>query len=743
MRCAHPDEFVPQWPSDNNSVSHAHQKGLCGMPSWKGPSCGLFAAGGRRHATIGLTMTLLLFLSCLLAAGAAGYALLVRLGLDDFDAWAAGRTLGLVLVAFPAWWAGVFGLHGWRTLGIVLLVGLGVAGAIELWRRRAAWRAVAGAEAVLVVAAVAVLLVRLDHPQIVGQEKPMDVGILATLLRSDGFPPLDMWLAGERLPYYYWGALLWTTPLAASGLRLELAYNLIVALVAGSAAVALWALGRRLAGGGRWAGLTAAFFGVLAGTPDGWRQLLGGTGIRSLDIWRSSRQHQDVITEFPLFTAWLGDLHPHYLSLPIAATALLLAWQLGRRRPALALTAAVTVLFGVAWAANPWCMPPTLAGVALLVLCADGRWHWPAGEGRWRWLAVATIAIGGWLAAAPFHLAFHPPFEGLKPVFAWTSPGTLLLYGGCLLVPAFAAAVILLRDRLAPLGGAGSALLLGAGALLMVVAAGSGRPTLVLLTGALIVLVWIVLAPGELPERPALALAALGLFLFAVPEMFYVIDSYGERLHRMNTVFKAWIQAWVLLAVALPVLLRIAAPRRTVRLVATALLVAAALPHLLWMAGNQLAGRPLGLDGMAWMAEGDRAVVRFLREQPRQAAVIEAVGGAYTEYARLSANSGVPALIGWENHELVWRGHGVVEETSRRAALVRELYSCGDPSRVREIAAGEGIPLVAIGALELADFGEPSLSAVRLAGELALDEAGGQVVRIEGAGPVATEVDDG
>ena len=688
-------------------------------------------------------MTVVLFLASALAAGAAGYALLVRLGIDDFDAWAGGRTVGLVAVAFPAWWAGVVGVAGWRALGTALLIVLGAAGVGELWRRRAHWRSFVGAEAVVAVAALAILLGRLDHPQIVGQEKPMDMGILATLLRSDGFPPLDMWLAGERLPYYYWGALLWTAPLKLGGLRLEVAYNLIVALVTGLVAASLWALGRRIAGGSHWAGLTAAFFGVLAGTPDGWRQLLGGVGIRSLDIWKSSRQHEDLITEFPLFTEWLGDLHPHYLSMPIAVAALLLAWHLGRRRPGIAMTSVVMVLFGVAWAANPWCMPPTLAGAALLVLCSDGRWHWPTAEGRWRWLAAAVIAAGGWAIAAPFHLSFHPPFAGLRAVFAWTSPANLLLYGGCLLVPAFVAAALLLRDRLAPLGVRGTALLRAAAASLVLVAAVSGRPSLVLLTGALVVTVWVVLAPGDQPERPGLALAALGLFLFAVPEMLYVVDSYGERLHRMNTVFKAWIQAWVVLAAALPVLLRVAFPGRGLRRAMTAVLVVAALPHPLWMALNQVSGRPLGIDGMAWMAEGDRAIVRFLREQPHQAAVIEAVGGAYTEYARLSANSGVPALIGWENHELVWRGHGVVEETSRRATLVRELYSCGDPARVREIATGEGIPLVAIGSLERADFAEESLAAVRAAGELVLDEAGGQVVRVDGGAPAAAEVNDG
>jgi len=317
-----------------------------------------------------------------------------------------------------------------------------------------------------------------------------------------------------------------------------------------------------------------------------------------------------------------------------------------------------------------------------------------------------------------------------------------MLVSGCLGIVAGAVVAGWIKLPAVSLEFCRRSLLTGA-AVLVVVAALSGRPSLVLLTGALVVLVWVVLAPGEMPERAGLALAALGLLLFVVPEMFYVVDSYGERLHRMNTVFKAWIQAWVLLAAALPVLLRVALPSRGLRRAATVLLVVAALPHLLWMVGNQVAGRPLGLDGMAWMAEGDRAVVRFLREQPRPAAVIEAVGGAYTEYARLSANSGVPALIGWENHGLVWRGHGVTEETSRRAELVRELYSCGDAARVREIVAGEGIPLIAIGALERADFAEETLPAVRAAGELVLDQAGGQVVRIGGIAPVATEVDDG
>jgi len=34
MRCAHPDEFVPQWPSDNNSFNHVRGEGQRGANSW-------------------------------------------------------------------------------------------------------------------------------------------------------------------------------------------------------------------------------------------------------------------------------------------------------------------------------------------------------------------------------------------------------------------------------------------------------------------------------------------------------------------------------------------------------------------------------------------------------------------------------------------------------------------------------------------------------------------------------------
>ncbi|HSN53928.1 MAG TPA: DUF2298 domain-containing protein [Candidatus Sulfomarinibacteraceae bacterium] len=681
-------------------------------------------------------MGLVLLYLLVTLAGLGGRAVAARaLDLGDDESWALGRTLGLVAVAYPAWWAGVAGLASWRWLGAAVLVVLGLAGAFDWWRRRPDWRAVARVEAVFLAAAAGVVWIRLERPAILHQEKLMDLGIFASLLRAEAFPPPDMWLAGEGLPYYYWGALIWTVPLTLSRVPLDLSYNLVVAAVGGLAACLLWVLGRR-AHPGRWAGAMAVLVGLFAGTPDGLRQLFAGKPLLGLDLWHSSRQVPDTITEWPLFTLWLGDLHPHLLSVPLALAAMLVAWEIGRRGAELRLVAAATVLFGVTWAANPWAMPPTLAAVALLALCGGGRWHWPGRQGWPRWAAVAVIAVGGWLAGMPFHLHFHPPFQGVRAVFAWTPPLELLLWGGVVLLPVAAATWVL---GTAMLGG-GDALRARAAALsvlavTLVLAAASGRPTLVVLVLVLATLVLAVLIGGAADrDRPAVALAALGVFLLLVPELVYVVDSYGDKLHRMNTVFKSYAQAWVLLAIAFPALAALGFRGRAARAAAVVVIVVSALPHLLGLAALPLTGRPLGLDGLAWLDPGDRAVVRHLRTQPPGTTIVEAVGGAYTEYARISSASGVPALLGWANHAMVWLGHEISEETERRRRLVEVIYRSGDPGVVARAVAEAGVDLVVIGALERRDFEPASLQAIRTAGEVVLSEEGAELVRFDGTG---------
>jgi uncharacterized membrane protein len=267
-------------------------------------------------------------------------------------------------------------------------------------------------------------------------------------------------------------------------------------------------------------------------------------------------------------------------------------------------------------------------------------------------------------------------------------------------------------------------------AVAVVVAAATGRPTLVLVGVTAAVLTWQVLRPGESADRPALALAALGLFLLAVPEVVYVVDSYGDRLHRMNTIFKAWIQAWALLAVSVPVLIQWAAPDGRRRRTLVAVLVLLAIAHPVGMVWRVGAAPDRGLDGLAWMTPADRALVDELRRQPPGTTIIEAVGPAYSEFARLSSASGVPALLGWENHELVWRGPTVTPETTRRRELVAAVYAAEDPDDVARLARSVGVDLIAVGSLERRIADDATVEAIRSAGSVLVDRDGALLVRI-------------
>ncbi len=675
-------------------------------------------------------MTIISFFLVVLVAGFAGYGVLVYLGLPDGEAWGLGRIAGLVLVAWPSWWAGSLGVGAWRWIGGAVLIAGALAGLGTMWRRRPAWRDLLVAEAVFTVGWVAVLLLRLDHPAIRGTEKPMDLGILATLLRTRSFPPPDMWLSGFSLPYYYWGALIWTIPLTLGGIGLGTGYNLVVALLGGVTAVGIWVLASRLARS-KTAGMGAVFLAMLAGTPDGLRQLLAGRNLSSLDLWASSRQVPHTITEFPLFTFWLGDLHPHLLSLPLALLGVALAAHAAAKGVRPAILAGIAVAFGATWAANPWAMPPTFAAIALMLIAGDGRWRWPAGEGLTRWAAAGAAGIGGALAVLPFLLEFHPPFEGIGFVHAWTPLPDLLMYAGSLLTVVVCGALGFVLQRPTSDASLRRVWIWLTAAWLVVMAALSGRPVLVLLAGLLAMLIWWGTAPGEEPDRGAVWLAALGVFLFLVPEIIFVRDPYGAELHRMNTVFKAYFQAWIFLAIAAPVLFRRAARKRAGRAVLTAVLVLPALPHLATVMTAPLRAEQLGVSGLGWMTAGDRAAVRTLRGLPQGTALVEAVGGAYTDFARLSSASGVPAVLGWANHELVWRGGSIGPELDRRRKLIRRVYTCGSAATIRELAREVPFDIIAVGGMERRRYPQLDEGAIRRAGRIILDEEGTMLVEVE------------
>ena len=66
------------------------------------------------------------------------------------------------------------------------------------------------------------------------------------------------------------------------------------------------------------------------------------------------------------------------------------------------------------------------------------------------------------------------------------------------------------------------------------------------------------------------------------------------------------------------------------------------------------------------------AAIAWLRSAPK-GVMVEAVrpdGGQYSDFARVSAQSGMPTVLGWIGHQLQWRG-GNREIGTRQADIER------------------------------------------------------------------------
>lgn len=222
---------------------------------------------------------------------------------------------------------------------------------------------------------------------------------------------------------------------------------------------------------------------------------------------------------------------------------------------------------------------------------------------------------------------------------------------------------------------------------------------------------------GVLAAYPALPFVLLlivtGALLTLGPEYLYLKDNFGQRL---NTIFKFYYQAWVMLgAAAIVALYYLGRETRAVGLVsgslyAVGLAVALLFPYYAVQArtieyrgsSDSEFRRPPTLDGLAHVQYHDPdeyAAIMWLRENITGTPVIaEAVGDPYSDYGRVSARTGLPTLLGWANHQYQWRGR--TPEPPIREQAIQQIYSNPDWLTARDYLQQYQVQYVYVGTIE-------------------------------------------
>ncbi len=230
--------------------------------------------------------------------------------------------------------------------------------------------------------------------------------------------------------------------------------------------------------------------------------------------------------------------------------------------------------------------------------------------------------------------------------------------------------------------------------------------------------------PSRLPDLFAVLMIGLALLLAFSVEFVYLRDLFGTR---MNTVFKFYYQAWVMLALAAA----FALSRLTGRhipggfkgpfLAVILALVAGSLIYpvlAIPSKAGDFRGRPT-LDGLAFLREGspaDVAAIEWLRAHvPPDAVVLEASGGSYSPEGagRISMSTGNPTLLGWDFHERQWRGAAYDRLVAGRPEALDQIYRTARAEDLPALLERWGVDYVVIGSLERRKFGISEAALVR------------------------------
>jgi YYY domain-containing protein len=592
-------------------------------------------------------------------------------------------------------------------------------------------------ELLFLVCFLFMLNVRFVNPSISYAEKFMDHGFIASIMRDPVVPPLDPWFAGGYMnTYYYLGYWMIGVLGVTCGAPSNIVFNLALPTIFAVSAVGMYALGHLLLDRFRW--LPLATFLIV--NPSFVYEVLIGTNPGSL-LWNSTRTIPNAINEYPLFSLLWGDVHPHLIGmfnqvfLIFLLVFTLKRWGTLSARGRLGIAGLSALSLGAMPLINTW---DVIIYAPLMLSFGLISWHLsleiPAdkvyGSAKTLSGSISSLAGRGYRA---LKTAVTGTISRLR-----TSPGTIVdtPWGYLLVVPPLSVLFwfpFYFQIRTQGIQGIGIVptptgpaefLLVHGIFIVLFIAYLSGdvlkRPYLLLLavpfalTGhvaAAIAVVPLVYLIARWRPDPVEILAIAGLVIIIFCEFFYLKDNMGDVYYRMNTVFKFYFAAWLMMGASAfammgrmisPVIRPGLLPKRAIYgVVAVLLIIFVTLPLIVPVS---LPNGPRSLDGLAYIQgehPGDAKAVDWLRSLPGNITIVEAENGDYTYFSRISSFTGIPTVIGWPFHEFMWRGD-TTGWFETRMADVRQIYE--DPQKTVPLMKKYNASLLYVGESELSRY---------------------------------------
>lgn len=713
------------------------------------------------------------------------------------------RPLGFVLVGVGVWNCAMIGLvpfNAGSVLFVALVIGVigwRLAGGIDKEWVRAHWRTWVLSEIFFLIAMALVVFIRSRNADPWGTERPMDYAFFNSVMHSPSFPPLDPWMSGFTINYYYAGYILAAIPALITAADPVVSYNLALATTAGMSAAAVVSIviavitqwrpsGRALGRGEAPLMATLAFAALLlVGNLGGFLQIVTGVpevlALESTDInhaiqnglgnrgtlqlakpfkgwdfdgntsftprdtwadfnwWNPSRSVWDTtpvedgsterryaITEFPFFSFWLGDMHPHVMALPFVLLLMALAMRRANgKTPDLLIPA---LMLGLLYPLNSWDYPTYMVLYVGAII-----WYGVRNEVSWQDIAreIGIVAIASYAWYLPFHVSFHSlvgaaaplvnvPVIGALSRYFGAAPARTEFHGLFIMFGLFFVPILIAMARM--ITTKQERILFATTIVVGVVGVFTGFASIAAVPLAVLAL-YMIFMRSDIPPMMViwLGMTAIAALLCCAVDVVYVRDVFSSR---MNTVFKFYYQVWTIWSLSSVVagwyVWQVG--QRWWRLGLCVVTIPILIAALFYPAVT--VGKALFVDQTGDLAgktprdnpEGGHDSIVWLRNNaPAGSVIVEAVGGQYdTEgkgFGGVSASTGLPAVMGWPGHEDQWRG-GHLEAKNQIGARdedVRTIYSSGEEAVVQPLLAKYHVRYVYVGPTERDVYGEGGL----------------------------------
>ncbi|MBT3240454.1 MAG: hypothetical protein HON98_01035 [Chloroflexi bacterium] len=507
----------------------------------------------------------------------------------------------------------------------------------------------------------------------------------------------------------------------------------------------------------KWSWAVKGFFQVVGG-----QSLPYGIGNWYWDPSRAIEVPTDVpITEFPWFTFIYADLHAHMIALPI--TVLALAWVLsvffGSLKNQKLLSGRVLgglFLGGLAIGAlrptNTWDLPTYLAlGVVALIYAGwkysdPQKWPWkkplPADlqKGLWIALSVLILVAFTFMLYLPFSESYVQAYGSIDE---WTGSQTpsnsYWVHWGIFLFILITFLVWETRQWMAntPVSSLRKLepftllIILVILALFITMAIMHIKYEIRVYWIALPLALWsaVMLLRPKLSENKKAVYFLIGtsFFLTLMVETIVLVGDIG----RMNTVFKFYLQVWVIFgtisAAALGWILDEIKEWKSIprffwqTALAFILFLGFLYPFTATAAKIRDRFTPevsRSLDGMAYMeystysdqgavfnlAQDYRAIQWLQQNIEGTPVIVEGVAPIYRWGSRISIYTGLPTVLGWEWHQIQQRAAGTPYAVQDRLQEVAAFYQTEDPTSAMAFIDKFDVSYIVLGQLETAYY---------------------------------------